>query len=123
MDINKYLLKQYSQPPCFEAVADIYVNELGFALPNYVTKDPSLKSIANAFRIALHTDHGFVQLEKPVDYCVVLMSKLANNNPHHIGVYYKGKVFHALPFGNLYQDLYSLTDQFKLTEYWALDED
>lgn len=122
MDINKYLMKQYGQTPCFDLVADIYVNEIGFVLPNYNPKGKSLKAITDAFRIVLHSEHGFKQIDKPQEHCVVLMSKFANQTPHHAGVYHQGKVLHALVTGNLYQDLHSLADQFKTIQYWALHE-
>lgn len=124
MNINDYLAKQYSLPPCFDLVADVYMNELHNILPQYKSTNSSFKAIANAFRIALHNnEHGFVQVESPVDYCVVLMAKLADANCHHIGVYYEGKVLHALPSGNLYQDISSIRDQFKRVEYWVKRND
>jgi hypothetical protein len=38
---------------------------------------------------------------------------------HHCGIYYQGKVLHALPEGVLYQDLPSLADEYRLIEYWS----
>ena len=120
MNVNEYLAKQYSTPPCWELVSDVYMNHLHSILPQYKSANTSFKSIASAFRVALHNnEHGFVKVDTPVDYCVILMAKLADQNPHHIGVYYEGKVLHALPSGNLYQDLSSIGDQFKSISYWV----
>lgn len=120
MNVNDYLAKQYSLPPCWALVAEVYVNELGCKVENYKSANPSFKAIASAFRIALHNnEHGFSQIDSPRDYCVVLMAKLMGQQPHHAGVYYKGKVLHALAAGNLYQDLSSLSDAFQRIEYWA----
>lgn len=123
MNVNDYLAKQYGPAGCFALVSDVYMNELRNILHQYKTTNTSFKAIATAFRIALHEGlHGFVQVEAPQEYCVVLMAKLADGQPHHIGVYYEGKVLHALPNGNLYQDVSSLSDQFRRIEYWVKSE-
>lgn len=124
MNVNDYLVKQYGPAGCFSLVSDVYMNELKSILRQYKTANTSFKAIAGAFRIALHDNlHGFIQVESPQEYCVVLMAKLAEGHPHHIGVYYEGKVLHALPSGNLYQDVSSIGDQFKRLEYWVKRED
>lgn len=124
MNVNEYLAKQYEYPPCWLLVSDIYMGELHSNLIQYRATNSSFKAIANAFRIALHNnEHGFVQVDSPEDYCVVLMAKLADAHPHHVGVYYDGKVLHALPSGNLYQDLSSIGDQFLKVEYWVKRND
>ena len=123
MDINKYLSKQYSHPPCFELVADFYVNELGIVLPNYSPRNESLKAIADAFRIALHDQaNGFEKIDKPAEYCVVMMAKLPHQTPHHTGIYCEGRLLHALPAGVVYQEFSSVSDQFQKIEYWARNE-
>lgn len=120
MDINKYLLKQYKLPPCWELISDVYVNELGYSVKSY-TSSTSFTDIANSFRLALHKgEHGFKETSSPVDYCIVLMGKFLNKPQHHIGLYYKGKVLHALASGNLYQDMSSLSDQFCKITYMEL---
>jgi hypothetical protein len=120
VNVNDYLAKQYDLPPCWELVSDVYVNELGCSVESYKPDNTSFKAIASAFRIALHNNkHGFSQIAFPKDYCVVLMAKLVDQTHHHVGVYYDGKVLHALATGNLYQDLSSLGDAFKRIEYWA----
>lgn len=119
MDVNKYLSKQYKSPGCWLLVVDIYVNELGLLVENYTPEKTSLKDIANAFRVELHRGvHGFIKTETPKDYSVVLMSKLDNRTPHHAGIYYQGKVLHVLNDMNYYQDLFSLSDQYKQMEFW-----
>lgn len=119
MNVNEYLVKQYTRPGCWCLVTDVYVNELDLRLKNYQVADTSLRSISEAFRIELHRNqHGFVKVDSPSNYSVVLMAKFAGQNPHHAGIWYEGKVLHNVPLGNLYQDISSLSDQFKHVEYW-----
>lgn len=117
--IDKYRNKVYSNPPCWELVSDIYVNELCFKVKPYKSDSSSLRDVASAFRLALHNqEHGFIKTNIPEDFCVVLMGSKRNLGLHHCGIYYQGKVLHALPSGNVYQDLYSLMDTYKLMEFW-----
>lgn len=117
--IDKYKNKIYSNPPCWELVSDVYVNEVGFKVKQYKSESQSTRDVASAFRLALHNqEHGFVKVESPSDFCVVLMGSTNRLGLHHCGVYYKGKVLHALQCGNVYQDLFSLKDTYKLMEYW-----
>ncbi len=120
MDINTYLARQYDLPPCWSLVSDVYTSELGCSISKY-TSSTSFKDIANAFRLALHNrDHGFIEVGTPSDYCIVLLGKKLNSPPHHVGVFYKNKILHALATGNLYQDISSISDQFKLIRYMEL---
>ena len=62
--IEKYLAKHYEWPPCWQLVADVYVNELGLCVDDYTPKTDSMRDVANAFRLALHDNkHGFTQQE------------------------------------------------------------
>ena len=36
--IEKYIAKHYEWPPCWQLVADVYVNELGLSLDDYTPK-------------------------------------------------------------------------------------
>lgn len=118
--IDKYIDRIYSEPPCWELVCDVYVNELGINLTSYTSESSSPRLVAAAFRLALHKqEHGLIKVLTPEDYSVVLMGRTSKLGLHHCGIYYKGKVLHALPNGNVYQDLYSLKDTYKLLEYWS----
>lgn len=120
MNISDYLSRQYSNPPCWELVADIYRTELDEGVMGFKTVDPSVRAIASAFRLALHkSPHGFARIEDPVDYAVVLMGKSEALGVHHCGIWYQGKILHALETGNLYQDVASLSDTYKVMEFWA----
>lgn len=120
MNVNDYLGKQYPYPPCWALVADVYASELGQGVTDYKTINHSVRSIANAFRLALHkSPHGFRQVDDPVDYCVVLLAKTKSIGVHHCGVYYGGRVLHAHAEGNFYQDMASLRDAYEIVEFWA----
>lgn len=120
MNVNDYLGKQYPHPPCWSLVVDVYTTELAQGVTDYKTINTSIRAIASAFRLALHkSPHGFVQIETPVDYAVVLMGKTRSLGIHHCGIYYDGKVLHAMPDGNFWQDLASIGDQYEVVEFWA----
>ena len=118
--ITKYIDRIYKSPPCWGLVSDIYINELGFKVNDYSVQGGSPRSASVALRLALHNnEHGLTKVSLPEDYCVVLMGATNKLGLHHCGVYYKGRVLHALPSGNVYQDMSSLGDTYKLIEYWA----
>lgn len=120
MNIADYLNAQYPYPPCWALVADVQARECATPTPPYVADNASSAAIAGEFRRALHAGgHGFVQVECPVDYCIVLMARRAAATPHHCGIYYDGKVLHALAGGTLHQDLSSLGDSYAKIEFWA----
>lgn len=120
MDINAYLAKQYEAPPCWLLVADVYTSELGQPVTDYKTINGSIRAIASAFRIALHkSPDGFAQIAEPVDFCIVLLGRNATVGLHHCGVYYQGKVLHALATGNRYEEMSVIGDSYALTEFWA----
>ena len=120
MNIAEYQAKVYPNPPCWALVADVYRNELSDGVDNFSTVSNSVRQIAKEFRFRLHKGrHGFLQVEEPRDYAVVLMGKAERLGFHHCGVFYDGKVLHANPEGTLYQDLSSLRDAYPLMEFWA----
>ncbi len=120
MDVNQYLGKQYPSPPCWSMVADVYTRELSEGVSDYKTINASIRTIAGAFRLALHKSaHGFAQISDPVDYCVVLMGKTERMGLHHCGIFYDGRVLHMLESGGLYQELSVIGDEYALIEFWA----
>lgn len=115
MNIAEFLSRQYPNPPCWHLVADM----LG-QVPSFVPVDATIASVAATFRLALHEGrHGFKRSEDPQEGCVVLMGRRAAHVPHHCGVYIEGRVLHALPSGNMYQDLASLGDIYERIEFWV----
>ena len=36
--IERYIAKHYEWPPCWQLVADVYINELGLSLDDYTPK-------------------------------------------------------------------------------------
>lgn len=120
MNINFYLGQQYPAPPCWSLVADVYTREFNRGVLDYQVINNSVRSIAAAFRLALHKSaHGFMQVAEPQDGAVVLLGRTLALGPHHCGVYHQGSVLHALPAGNLFQDMASLRSQYELVEFWA----
>lgn len=120
MNVGTYQAKVYPAPPCWELVADVYATELGEPVEEYKTISGSVRTIAAAFRLALYKSaHGFKQIEEPVDYAVVLMGRTRKLGLHHAGIFYAGKVLHALETGTLHQDLSTLSDEYQLLEFWA----
>lgn len=120
MIVNDYLVRQYGQPPCWELVADIYASELDQTVNDYRTINSSIRAIASAFRIALHkSPAGFAQIDAPRDFCIVLMGRSHSMGLHHCGVFYDGRVLHALADGNRYDEMSVIDDGYPLVEYWA----
>ena len=115
MNVSEYLRKTYEHPPCWLLVVDVYINELGLKVQNYESGGVSGLAIARKFRLELSkNEHGFVKLDKPEDFSVVLLTKPGS----HCGVYYNGKVLHASVGGVVYQDLHTLKDHYKTVEFW-----
>lgn len=120
MNLNEYLGRQYSAQPCWELVADFYDRELGAIPVDYKTINRSIREMASAFRLAIHKSaHGFVQVADPVDMCIVLLGKSSRVGIHHCGIFYEGRVLHALPDNVMYQELSVIGDAFGLVEFWA----
>lgn len=120
MNTTEYLARQYTAPGCWSLVSDVYARELSQEVLGYATINNSIRTIASAFRLALHKDqHGFVQIAEPVNFAVVLLGKSLALGLHHCGIYYNGSVLHAKPDLSLYQDLASVSDEYPLIEFWA----
>ncbi len=120
MDVSYYQSQVYGSPPCWELVADVYRRELDLSVLEFKTIDNSVRAIASAFRLALHKGaHGFMRITESQDLCVVLLGRTERTGVHHCGIYYQGRVLHALKAGTLYQDMASLTDNYRIVEFWA----
>ena len=120
MIVTDYLARQYVQPGCWQLVTDVYARELQSDVLGFATINNSVRSIASAFRLALHKNqHGFVQIAEPAPFAVVLMGKSLSLGLHHCGIYYQGGVLHAKPNLSLYQDMASIKSEYSLIEYWA----
>jgi hypothetical protein len=120
MDVNAYLLKTYGPQPCWELVADVYASELQALAVDYKTVNRSVRQMASAFRLAIHKSaHGFVQVSEPVDFAIVLLGKTPEIGVHHCGVWYGGKVLHAMTGITMHEELSVIRDKFALVEFWA----
>lgn len=120
MDINTYLARQYPAPGCWLLVVDVLTSERAQTVNDFKTINASIRSIASAFRLALFKSaHGFAQIAEPVDYCVVLLGKTQRLGLHHAGIYYQGRVLHALPDGNQFQEMSVIGDEYALIEFWS----
>lgn len=116
------MAKQYPAPICWEMVADVLITERGQSVDVYKTVSSSVRSIASALRLTLHKGaHGFARVSEPADFTVVLMGRNATVGLHHVGLYYQGKVLHALDSGTVYQDMASLQSEYQLMEFWSRD--
>lgn len=120
MNINDYMARQYGPQPCWELVADIVTSERGDDPLAYKTVNRSVREMSSAFRLAFHkSPHGYTQVMAPVDLCIVLLGKTERMGVHHCGIYYNGKVLHAMPTVTLYEDISVIRDAFALVEYWG----
>lgn len=120
MDVIAYLAKQYGPQPCWELVADVLSTERGEIAVDYKAANRSMREMASAFRLAIHNAaHGFARIDAPIDMCIVLLGKTARVGIHHCGVYYDGKVLHAMPGMTMYEDLSVIRDTFSVIEFWA----
>ena len=119
IDTNAYLLKQYPNPPCWFLVADVYANEFNQRVELFKTDNASVRAIASAFRIAIHRNpDGFRRVEQPTEGCIVLLGRTPSIGIHHCGVYTGGKVLHMLESGAYYEELFVISDQYALMEFW-----
>jgi len=120
MDVNTYLAKTYGAQPCWELVADVYATELDAIPVDYKTVNRSIREMASAFRLAIHKSaHGFAQAAEPEDMCIVLLGKTEKIGITHCGIYYEGRVLHAMTGTTLYEELSAIRDRFALVEFWA----
>lgn len=120
MNVNAWLERQFPNPPCWELVAAVYHEELALAVNDFKTVNASVRSIASAFRLAIHKNpDGFAQLAEPVDFCIVLLGKTQKLGLHHCGIFYDGRVLHGLDSGNQYDEMSVIGDTYELIEYWG----
>ena len=119
LDINSYLGNIYTYPPCWDLVTDLYVKELGIKLINYNSVNHSTRAVAEAFRLALHKKElNFQKEQSPEDYDIVLLGASSKLGLHHCGIYYKGRILHAIDSGNLFETISTIKDKYPLVEYW-----
>lgn len=119
MDVTSYLSRTYDQPPCWELVADVYQTEFGADVGRYAVVTDSIREAARKFALHLATDpHGFMRLSEPAEGCVVLLGS-PRAGLHHAGVYTDGKLLHALRDSVFHEPMDSVTDRYKLIEYWG----
>ena len=120
MQVSHYQAKQYGPQPCWELVADLYATERKALHVGYEQKDRTLRGMADAFRLAVHhNQNGFKCVGDPSDYCIVLLGKNQRIGIHHCGVYFDGRVLHAMPGITLFEPLSVIRDRFELVEFWA----
>lgn len=120
MNVGTYQAKHYPYPPCWHLVADVYVAEVGVRLAEYEPDSPNIRSIAGAFRLGLHQSaHGFIRQDHPIDMCVVLMAKTERVGVHHCGIFYKGRVLHAIESGVFYEEIMAIRSQYEVIEFWG----
>jgi len=117
--VADYIDRRYPHPPCWCFIVDVYQRELGLAVADYTPEGDGLRLFADAFRRRLLADdHGFVQVEDPTDYDVVLMRRTPTRPPHHCGIYYRGHVVHATAGGVLNESAEMVQDRHPVLEYW-----
>lgn len=120
MNVNDYLAKQYGPQPCWELVADVYARELDVVPVDYKTINRSIRDMASAFRLQIHKSaHGFLQTTAPADLAIVLLAKTERVGIHHCGIYFDGRVLHAMPGATMYEELSVIRDTFGVVEFWA----
>ena len=120
MNIADYMAKQYGPQPCWELVSDVVISERGDEPLKFRTVNRSIREMSSAFRLAFHkSPHGYAQVLEPVDMCIVLLGKSERVGVHHCGIYYGGKVLHAMPAVTMYEDLSTIRDAYALVEFWG----
>lgn len=113
MNVRKYQSTSYRNPPCWRLVAHVLFDR-GIALPDFSPDCADHEKIATAFRIAIHGAPGWAErVDMPQDYDMVLMARCERMDYHHIGIWWKGRILHALPSGVWYQPPSTLQDEFK----------
>jgi len=128
MNISRYIGIPYNLRPmagcvnCWSLVALVYSQEISKDIPMF--KSGSIAGIASAFTAAFATgDHGFYKVELPQDYdVIVFINKSEFRSEYHCGVYYGGKVLHAVRIlgGVVFQDLDIASETFDKVEFWRL---
>lgn len=119
MDVNFYLAQQFGAQPCWELVALVMDAECGGLDVGYKTINRSIREMSAAFRLAIYkSPHGFAQVDAPVDLCIVLLGRTEALGVHHCGIYYQGRVLHAMPSTTLYEELSVIRDAFEVVQFW-----
>jgi len=121
VNVSKYQATSYKNPPCWRLVAHVLADR-GTGLPDFTPEQWKHEQIADAFRIAIHNAPGWAScVPVPEDYDMVLMARNPRMDYHHIGIWWKGKVLHALPSGVWYQSPGVVRAEFrKGFEYWRV---
>ncbi|MEC5213326.1 hypothetical protein RCH06_001872 [Polaromonas sp. CG_9.5] len=120
MIVNDYLAKDYGLQGCWSLVADVVATETGATPLTFRTINRSVRQMASEFRIALSKgQHGYVESAEPVNLCIVLLGKTERVGIHHCGIYFEGKVLHALTGITLYEELSVIRDAFEVVQFWA----
>ena len=120
MNINDYLAKDYGPQGCWSLVADVVATETGDTPLTFRTINRSVREMASEFRIALSKgQHGYVEIDTPVDLCIVLLGKTERMGVHHCGIYFDGKILHAMTGITRYEELSVIHDAFEVVQFWA----
>ena len=104
---------------CWHLVCEVY-KRLELSLPDFTPTDDNFN---RAFLRSLSGDTGFERIDKPEQYCVMIL-----RNPHyiHCGIYLDGKVLHNEGHVDKGQVLISymsdIRDSFKTIEYYKWRE-
>lgn len=123
MKIADYQAKRYGPQPCWELVADVLAHERAAIAVEYIPAQRSIRQMAEAFRLALHTSpHGFIRAAAPQDFAIVLLGRNAHIGIHHCGVFYGGRVLHAEPGATLYEELTALAARYPVMEFWTHED-
>lgn len=119
MNVATYMVKRYSAQPCWELVADVLCTERKAPAVEYRTITRSVREMANAFRVELHkSQHGFLQVEVPRDFTVVLLGRSVQIGITHCGIWFDGKVLHAQPNLTLHEELSAIKSRWPVVEFW-----
>jgi hypothetical protein len=120
MNVSHYQAKTYGPQPCWELVADVLAHEYHGVSVGYQAARRSVREMASAFRIAIHqSQHGYTQTDQPQDFAIVLLSKFERMGIHHCGVYFDGRVLHALPGLTVYEELSVIRDAYEVVQFWV----
>jgi len=128
MNVADYMEKVYPDKPCWPLIYDVLATERGLVSVVCKTVTGTVRDAVRAFAIELTKgEHGFRQIDAPVDFAVLLLGRTTTIGIHHAGIYYDGKVLHALSGEGgqiiLHQDLSSLLEEYQLVQYWFKDAD
>jgi hypothetical protein len=120
LDVAAYQERVYPAPRCWSLIAAVYTELLARDPTEVQTVSESMRQAARTFRLQLFKRTvGLQQIPGPEDFAIVLMWPSEQRKRPHCGIFYGGKVLHATPEANLYQDMASLGDSYPVIEYWA----